>query len=169
VVLPSVVPGAPLFPEPQVQGGPPGRTVAEITYWAEKAAGGAAVRLVPHRPHRTPKAADKLAEWIANPNLGQLAVVTGGPGTGKSTLLALPVLLTNPVGRENLLDDTGENSPARIVARRLRSGTAMVAVHARGLNIDKVAEQIAAGLGWTPPQPTTYSRLSKRTRPIGPR
>ncbi|WP_342661668.1 WD40 repeat domain-containing protein [Rhodococcus ruber] len=93
------------------------------------------------------RAAADLTWWITNPDGGDVAAVTGGPGTGKSTLLALPALLTDPAGRHTLLSGTAEGSLAHTTAAKLPEGTSLVAVHARGLNSDKVAQDIAIGLG----------------------
>lgn len=49
------------------------------------------------------RAAEDLAAWMAGPELSGLAAVTGSPGTGKSALLSVPVLLAEPSWRAELL------------------------------------------------------------------
>jgi WD40 repeat protein len=148
-------PGFSLFPEffpnreyiPQVSG----LTVAE-QHWISKArggpetAGGAVGFYLTGRTGRLRAAAD-LAHWITVPAAGHLVFVTGGPGTGKSALLSLPVLLTDPASRDLLLTGTPEGSLAHQVAALLPVDTSVVAVHARGLNTDQVARAIGTGLG----------------------
>ena len=46
---------------------------------------------------------EDLAAWMRDPGRHGLAVVTGSPGCGKSAMLALPVLLTDPERRDTLL------------------------------------------------------------------
>jgi WD40 repeat protein len=148
-------PGFSLFPGffpnreyiPQVSG----LTVAE-QHWISKARGGpetadsGAGFYLTGRTGRLRAAAD-LAHWIAVPAAGRVVFVTGGPGTGKSALLSLPVLLTDPASRDLLLTGTREGSLAHQVAALLPVDTSVVAIHARGLNTDQVAQAIGASLG----------------------
>jgi len=95
------------------------------------------------------QAAEDLARWMTEPDHRGLAVVTGSPGTGKSALLALPVLLTQPSRREDLLSATEPGSLIQRTADLLPVDTPIVAVHARGLNTDQAAGAIAQALGRT--------------------
>ena len=92
-------------------------------------------------------AAEHLATWMTNPEPRRLAVVTGSPGTGKSTLLSLPVLLTQQTRREDLLRAAGPGSLVQRTADLLPADTPLVAVHARGLNTDQAAGIVARALG----------------------
>jgi WD40 repeat protein len=93
------------------------------------------------------RAGQDLAVWMTDPNPRGLAVVTGSPGTGKSALLALPVLLTQQTWRPALLRGAEPGSLIQQTADRLPSYTPIAAVHARGLNTDQVATLIANALG----------------------
>jgi WD40 repeat protein len=92
-------------------------------------------------------AAERLVTWMTGPRPPGLAVVTGSPGTGKSALLSLPVLLTQQTWRENLLSTAEPGSLIRRTAELLPADTPIVAVHARGLNADQAAGIIAQALG----------------------
>ena len=87
---------------------------------------------------------------MTSPGRGGLAVVTGSPGTGKSTLLALPVLLAQPARRADLLAGAGPGSMIERAAALLPADTPVAAVHARGLNADQAAQVIAQALGLVP-------------------
>ena len=63
-------------------------------------------------------AATDLAQWITDPDETELAVVTGSPGTGKSSLLALMTLLADDATRDNLLRHTTTTSIAHQAAHR---------------------------------------------------
>jgi DNA-binding beta-propeller fold protein YncE len=93
------------------------------------------------------RAAEDLATWMTGPDRGGLALVTGSPGTGKSALLALPVLLAEPSRRKDLLSAAEHGSLIRRAADLLPAGTPVAAVHARGLNTDQAAGAIAHALG----------------------
>ena len=128
-----------------------GLTVAE-QHWLAKARGGpeatdSAVGFYLTGHTGRLRAAGDLARWIADPATGRVVFITGSPGTGKSALLSLPVLLTNPASRDLLLTGTREGSLAHQVAALLPVDTSVVAIHARGLNTDQVAQAIGASLG----------------------
>ena len=93
------------------------------------------------------RAGQHLAAWMTDPGPRGLAIVTGGPGTGKSALLALPVLLTQPALRADLLRGAEPTSLVQRTADLLPPDTPIVAVHARGLNTDQAACAIAQALG----------------------
>jgi hypothetical protein len=87
-----------------------------------------------------------LASWMWTSDRGGLAVVTGSPGSGKSAMLALPVLLTDRQRREALVAGA---DPGSLVARAagLFDGLPVVGVHARGMNPYQAASAIAQSLG----------------------
>ena len=89
---------------------------------------------------------EDLAGWMRNPDGGGLAVVTGSPGTGKSAMLALPVLLTDGQGRDALVIGAEQDS---LVARAadLFDALPVIGIHARGMNPNQVADAIAEYLG----------------------
>ncbi|MGH3164575.1 MAG: caspase family protein, partial [Trebonia sp.] len=142
----------PFFPNPHHELGLAGLTVSE-QHWLSRLRGA---------PEETTTgyyltgltgrvtATERLARWMTDPGRNGLAVVTGSPGTGKSTLLALPVFLAQPSRREELLSAAGPGSLIRRAAALLPADSSIVAVHARGLNTDQVASMIAHGLGRTP-------------------
>jgi WD40 repeat protein len=92
------------------------------------------------------RAAEHLADWITGPEPDRLAVITGSPGTGKSALLSLPVLLSRQAGRGDLLRG-GPGSLLHDVAGLIPVGLQVVAVHARGLSTDQAAGVTARALG----------------------
>ena len=87
---------------------------------------------------------------MTDPHTEGLAVVTGSPGVGKSALLALPTLLTEPSRREELLRAARPGSLIQRTGEELPVDTPVAAVHARGLNADQVAAAIAQALGRRP-------------------
>jgi WD40 repeat protein len=91
-------------------------------------------------------AAEHLAGWITGPEPDRPAVVTGSPGTGKSALLSLPVLLSQPARRRDLLR-AGSGSLLHHAAGLIPAGLPGVAVHARGLSTNQAARAIAEALG----------------------
>ena len=124
------------FPNPEHVPHVAGRTVAE-QHWISKARGGpetadtGAGFYLTGRTGRVNAAVD-LAQWITDPDAGNLAVLTGSPGTGKSALLSLPALLTNPAGRKLLLTNTPQGSLAHQIADVLPVEADVLAIHARG-------------------------------------
>jgi hypothetical protein len=92
-------------------------------------------------------AAERLATWMTGPRPRGLAIVTGSPGTGKSALLSLPVLLTQQTWRRDLLSTAEPGSLIYRTAELLPADTPLVALHARGLNTDQAAGIIAQALG----------------------
>lgn len=143
----------PFFPNSTYRPDVAGLTVAE-QHWLSK------LRGAPHNSMtgyyitgRTGRitAVEHLARWITAPIPGGVAVVTGIPGSGKSALLALPVQLTQPQGRADLLceihtDGTRDRSIVDRAAKLIPPDTRLVPVHARGLNVDQVAYAIGTGL-----------------------
>ncbi len=140
----------PFFPNPCHQPGLAGLTVADQQHWLSR------VRGAPEESttgfYLTGKtgrlrAAEHLAAWMTDPGPKDLAVVTGSPGTGKSALLALPVLLTDRFRRADLLRAADPGSLIQRTAGLLPAGTPVTAIHARGLNTDQAAGAIARALG----------------------
>ena len=93
------------------------------------------------------RAAEDLAAWMTDPDPRGLAVVTGRPGTGKSALLAVPVLLTDEPIRAQLLRADDPGPLIQRIADLLPADTPVTAVHVRGLNTDEAADEIARTLG----------------------
>ena len=140
----------PFFPNPGYQPGVAGMTVADQQHWLSR------VRAGPDKSttgfYLTGKtgrlrAVENLAEWMADPGPGRLAVVTGSPGSGKSALLALPALLMEQSQRGNLLRVVTPGSLIELAAHLFPLETPVAAVHARGLNTDQTAGAIAQALG----------------------
>ena len=140
----------PFFPNPGYAPDLAGQTVADQQHWLSRARAG---------PNETTTglyltgkegrilAAEHLATWMTEPGSRGLAMVTGSPGTGKSALLSLPVLLTQQTWRQDLLRTAGPGSLIRRTANLIPADTPLVAVHARGLNTDQAARIVAQALG----------------------
>jgi AAA ATPase domain len=142
----------PFFPNKHYRPGLAGLTVSE-QHWLSRARGAPQESTTGfYLTGRTGRirAAEDLIGWMTAPGQGGLAVVTGSPGTGKSTLLALPVLLTQPARRAELLAGSGAGSLTERAAALLPAGIPLAAVHARGLNADQAARVIAEALGLVP-------------------
>jgi WD40 repeat protein len=92
------------------------------------------------------RASEDLARWMADPSRRGLAVVTGSPGTGKSAVLALVVLLSLPSERAVLLGAAEIAGFAQRTADLLPPGTVSSSIHARRLLSDQVAALIAQSL-----------------------
>ena len=144
----SLTGNPPFFPNVKYLPHAAGLTV-DTQHWLSKARGTESLAATGYyltgRTGRV-RAATDLARWIADPGSGTLAVVTGSPGTGKSSLLALPALLTDATSRKEFLRRTSATSPAHKVAQVLPETTDIVAIHARGLNTDQIAMRVATDL-----------------------
>jgi WD40 repeat protein len=141
----------PFFPNPGYRPGVAGLTVAD-QHWISRVRGGPEESTTGfYLTGKTGRlrAAEDLITWISDSGRqqGQLALVTGSPGTGKSALLALPALLTERSWRQELLRVAAPGSLIAQAARLLPSETQLTAVHARGLNADQTAGAIARALG----------------------
>ena len=90
------------------------------------------------------RALEELVDWISSPGRSGLRVVTGGPGSGKSALLAWLLVLGDPLLRGRLAREHSELVAQPSITPPL--GWANVAVRARGLNRDSVASRLAEGL-----------------------
>ena len=143
---------APFFANPVYRPGMAGLTVAE-QHWLSRVRGGPEESTtgfyLAGRTGRV-RAGEQLATWMAGAEPGGLAIVTGSPGTGKSALLALPVLLTQRPWRAELLRGAEPDSLVQRMAALLPSDTTIVAVHARGLNTDQAAAAVGQALGRVP-------------------
>jgi WD40 repeat protein len=114
-------------------------------HWVPKARGaelGASGWYFTGREH----ALRELAGWLRQERSGGAArVVTGGPGCGKSSVLARLVTLADPGYRKDVLSAA---SPETLDPLTLPpEGVVNVAVHARRKVLADVTVQIAAGLG----------------------
>ena len=141
----------PFFPNPDyVPGGVAGLTVAEQQYWVSRLRGApaesAAVGFyITGRTGRR-RVVEDLAAWMRDPGRVGLAVVTGGPGCGKSAMLALPVLLTDRERRDALIAEADHDSLAAQAAD-LFDGLPVFGIHAGGLNLYEVVKAIAKHFG----------------------
>ena len=140
---------SPFFPNVKYVPGVAGLTVAEQD-WASRLRGIPAGdtpegSYLTGRTGRIRVLAD-LAHWMRQPGLGGLAVVTGSPGSGKSAMLALPVLLSDKQSRDAL---TGGADTGPLVARAadLFAGLPVLGVHGRGKNPYQITDAIAGYLG----------------------
>ena len=139
----------PFFPNPKYVPSVAGLTITE-QHWVSRLRGAppdstTAGFYVTGRTGRI-QVIEDLAGWMRNPDSGGLAVVTGSPGSGKSAMLALPVLLTEGKGRDALVIGADQGS---LVARAadLFDGLPVIGIHARGMNPYQVADAIAEHLG----------------------
>ncbi|MFI7121945.1 hypothetical protein [Amycolatopsis sp. NPDC049868] len=81
-----------------------------------------------------------LSDWL-DQGSGKLAVVTGGPGAGKSALLGVLVCAAHPALRQSTMDLW------RHVAHRPSANDDLVAVHARQCDVREIAASIGRQLG----------------------
>lgn len=132
----------PFFPNPKWRPGLSGMTVA-VQHWRSKIRGAPLSDLavgyyLTGRKGRL-KAIEDLAAWMSDIDDGDLAIITGSPGSGKSTVLALPVLFSGTEFAEQTT--RGSNS---LIQRALVlfKDKWIVGVHARGLNTDETARAI---------------------------
>ena len=140
----------PFFPNPSHRAGLAGLTVADQQHWLSRLRGGPQESTTGfYFTGKTGRlrAAEYLARWMTDPAPKDLAVVTGSPGSGKSALLALPVLLTEQSWRTDLLRATKPASLIQQTAGLVPADTPVIAVHARGLNANQVAAVLAQELG----------------------
>jgi WD40 repeat protein len=146
---------APFFPNPRYIAGVAGRTMAE-QYWLSRArgipndstAGGFYLTGSTGRV----KVLTDLARWMRGPDRYGAAVVTGSPGSGKSAMLALPVLLADATNRDALIAGTVADSLV-IKAAELFAGLPVVGIYARDMDPNQVASAIAKHLGLTAGRP----------------
>ena len=140
----------PVLPQSQPSGLPVRPTVADQQHWLSRLRGGPQESTTGfYLTGKTGRlrAAEHLARWMTDPAPKGLAVVTGSPGSGKSALLALPVLLTEQSWRTDLLRAAKPASLIQRTAGLVPADTPVIAIHARGLNTDQVAAVLAQELG----------------------
>ena len=140
----------PFFPNPTYVPDVSGLTVAEQRYWVSRLRGAPAGDTdtgfyVTGRIGRM-RVVEDLAGWMRDPDRGGLAVVTGSPGTGKSAMLALPVLLTDVQRRDTLVAAAEQNSLITRAAD-LFADLPVLGIRARGKNPYEVADAVADYLG----------------------
>ena len=138
------------FPNPHYWPGLMGMTISDQQYWLSRVRGGPEESTIGfYLTGKTGRlrAAEDLAQWMNDPGPNRLAVVTGSPGTGKSALLALPVLLTEQYRRRELLSIATPGSLIQRMAELLPADAPVIAIHARGLNTDQASVAIAQALG----------------------
>jgi WD40 repeat protein len=91
------------------------------------------------------KALGELADWLATPareaNDRRMRVVTGSPGSGKSSVLAHLVVLADTGMRDHVPDVYKRDHPRGLI------GSVDVAVHARDKDTAAVVREIAAAAG----------------------
>ncbi|RFP17514.1 hypothetical protein D0T25_12155 [Duganella sp. BJB488] len=138
-----------LFPNPRFRPGMPSGLDLEIQrayagHWVPKARGAPDGTSGWYFTGRS-QALKELVEWLEQPSAdGRARVVTGGPGAGKSALLARIVTLSDPASRGEVLaaaeGELGQGSvpPASVVS---------VAVHARHMLLNDVVRHISQSLG----------------------
>ena len=141
----------PFFPNKHYKPGLAGLTVIDQQHWLSRARAAPAESTtgfyLAGRTGRV-RAMEDLLGWLSgSAGPGGLAVVTGSPGTGKSALLSVPVLLSQPATRADLLAHAAAGSLTERAAALLPRRLPVAAVHARGLNADQAAESIARSLG----------------------
>ena len=89
-------------------------------------------------------AREQLVAWAADPARSGIRVVTGGPGSGKSALIAHLLMLGDPWLRSQLA--SGSTGLAAEEVATVPPGWASVGVRATGLDRAGVAAKLAAGL-----------------------
>jgi len=103
------------------------------------------------------RAMKELSDWLATgPADGRVRVVTGGPGSGKSAVLARLAVLADPLVRPLSTERPDEPAP-----------TIDVAVYARGKTTADILTAIASPLGMPPSSLETWQDdLVKLRRPV---
>jgi hypothetical protein len=136
------------FRNPEYEPGLQGLTVDDQEHWLARLRGGAARTQSYLSGRRGRRAAvDAIADWMSGGT--DLAVLTGSPGTGKSTIAALPVMASAPAGR-GFLESTGERGGSEMAAHAsaaLPSEVPVHGIHVRGLTVDEVTARVAVALG----------------------
>jgi hypothetical protein len=92
------------------------------------------------------RALTELVAWLTDdPDPGDnLRVVTGGPGSGKSAVLARLVTASDPGYRRRHETDWETDDPVR----NMRIGAIDVAVHAKNLDHVQILQSLADGMDW---------------------
>lgn len=103
----------------------------------------------------------ELAAWLRGANSGgKVRVVTGGPGCGKSAVLARVVTLASPQYRQEVL--AASKSAPLDPATLPPEGVVSVAVHARHKLLAEVVTQITEGLKLDAPDRATLVEVLKK-------
>lgn len=140
-------PTPPFFPNPNKISGAAGLTLVEQRLWNLKLQG------APENSSATGSylsgtsgrinAIEDISTWMRSSDKNGLALVTGSPGSGKSTLVTLPTLLA-------AIDDATEHFMADLPkdsllgrAAQLFEGLPLSGLSARGKNLYEIAETIA--------------------------
>lgn len=134
----------PFFPNLDYQPSYSGYTVEQQRHWISKVRAGPDVDspagfYLTARGGRM-RAIEELAGFVAAPNAGRMAIVTGSPGSGKSTILAVLALLGDPQARERLLFEGRDNRVVREAAAAMGSGLEVLSIHIRGMNTTQIAD-----------------------------
>jgi hypothetical protein len=87
------------------------------------------------------RALNELSAWLRDPSDSRTRVVTGGPGSGKSALLATVVTHSDPQARNEMPAEYRRWHAA------IPENSVDVAVHAKGKTAKEVAERIASVTG----------------------
>lgn len=136
------------FRNPEYEPGLEGLTLDDQEHWLARLRGGAP-RSGSYLCGTTGRraAVDTIAAWLSEGPA--LAVLTGSPGTGKSTVAALPVIAAEPAGRE-FLDSIREPDGAGLAAHAkaaFHGGTRVDGLQVRGLTFDEITTKVAGTLG----------------------
>jgi WD40 repeat protein len=140
----------PFFPNPEFKPVPAGLTLSDQKHWQSRLQGADAENIVGYYITGSEgriAAVRDIGGWLSNPEAGEVAVVTGNPGSGKSALLALPALLSDPQYRDTLLTAARGRAIVSVAADAMGPGNGLIAVHGRGLNADQIAGVIAGAVG----------------------
>jgi hypothetical protein len=98
------------------------------------------------------QALTEIAEWLsAEHSDGRPRIVTGGPGSGKSAVLARVITLADPTYREEILEKTVSKWATATLPP---AGIVNVAVHARHKLLAEVTSEIASALNISAGDPT---------------
>ncbi len=127
----------PVIPNPKFRPGPVVPTIVE--HLLQSARGGASITEASAFTGRVPEV-NTVVDWVGCGRPG-VHVITGPPGTGKSAILGRVVSWSDPQERAQLLSEGASrthNDPGE--------GSVTASVHARGLTVDQVAEQLDEAL-----------------------
>ena len=112
------------------------------------------------------RALSELVAWMEHePADGRVRVVTGGPGSGKSAVLARLVALADPTFRARMEreDPATLEDPALVPSL----GRVSVAVHAAGLDVGEATGRIAAAVSRIAEDPNLLiAQVRQRARPL---
>lgn len=111
------------------------------------------------------RAREQLVAWAGNPTRSGLRVVTGGPGSGKSALIAHLLMLSDPWTRSKLASGGSQLAAGEVAA--VPPGWASVGVRATGLDRAEVAARLATGLSVPATDPDALvAALAERNQDI---